>query len=344
MNTASPIGSSSGLLNTVDHVARPHSQPAWVATVTGLATSVLIHSSVIALGVLLLHEVPKLIKPALDVQAVVPTYTFDDRPSNDFPLMTPSSKVPGVDLNTPSLGVENGENQLKASGDVASTLLNADSLATSNAPSLKPGDGSIGTGKGDTGLQKGHPRGEKIVFITSSTGTPPGGMPVASKVVFLCDATGTMTGFKFDLLKQQLIQALPKKPTTSFNIVFFGEDKTQAIDKHQLLAATPQNRKKAVDFLAKASTGGSTNPIPGLEQAFALKPEVIWLLSDGEFDNLVSYDDVVRTIEKLNKNREVRVYTILFGDRDERAEQTLKKIASDNGGTFRFVTTEELLK
>lgn len=343
MNTAAPIGSSSGLLDAVDQASLPHTRPAWVATVTGLATSLLIHSSVIALGVLLLHEVPKLMTPTLIEQGVPPVATFEDAVTNDFPLASNPSKVTGIDLLAPSLGVEHGEREFKAAGDSPASLLSTE-LATSNVPGFKPGKDSIGTGPGPVGPQKGHPLGEPSVFFRDSTGTPPGSMPVASRVVFLCDATGTMTGLKFDLLKQQLIKALPKKPTTSFNIVFFGQDKTQAIDKSQLLPATPQNRKKAVEFLAKASTGGSTNPLPGLEQAFALKPEVIWLLSDGEFDNLVSYEEVMRTIEKLNKNNEVRVYTILFGDRDERAEKTLKKIAADNGGTFRFVTTEELLK
>jgi uncharacterized protein with von Willebrand factor type A (vWA) domain len=133
------------------------------------------------------------------------------------------------------------------------------------------------------------------------------------------------------------------KPTTSFNVILFADEKAEAFDK-ALLPATPPNKQKLARFLANTGARGATNPIPGLKQAFATNPEVIFFLSDGAFDNLVSYEEVLKTIDSLNKDKKVRVYTILFGDRDDRAEQTLRKIATDNGGVFNLVSTEQLLK
>ncbi|HZL37835.1 MAG TPA: hypothetical protein VFC78_21130 [Tepidisphaeraceae bacterium] len=66
----------------------------------------------------------------------------------------------------------------------------------------------------------------------------------------------------------------------------------------QLLPATPANKRRAMDFLEGSTAVGSTDPIPGLEAAFRQRPQVIYLLTDGDFpDN----DAVLRRICQLNK-------------------------------------------
>ena len=60
------------------------------------------------------------------------------------------------------------------------------------------------------------------------------------------------------------------------------------------------------------------------------KPDVIFLLSDGEFDEPELSREAARA-----ENSGTVIHTIAFISRD--GEETLKAIANDNGGTYRFV-------
>ena len=67
-----------------------------------------------------------------------------------------------------------------------------------------------------------------------------------------------------------------------------------------------------------------------------MKPEVIFLLTDGELDNGV--DDISKDVRQMlvEKNRShVVIHTIAF-ESDE-GTATLEAIARENNGTFRFV-------
>lgn len=108
------------------------------------------------------------------------------------------------------------------------------------------------------------------------------------------------------------------------------------------MRATPENRRKALRFLDGVTTGGTTDPVPALELAFRQRPQLVYLLTDGNFaDNAA----VARRIDQLNAGRMTRVNTIAFvGDDDTDREflDTLQQIAGDNGGTFRHVRESEL--
>jgi hypothetical protein len=168
----------------------------------------------------------------------------------------------------------------------------------------------------------------------------------AHKIVFVCDGTGTMDGLRKILLIRELNSTIAKlKPVQDFNVIFFKDGNNagvEAVDPNKLIPATPANVRRTAEVLNKVSFMGATNPLPAIELAFKQKPQLMYILSDGEFDNLVSYDDVIKRIAELNSDKKVAINTILFGDRDPRAEQALKKIAGDNGGTMTFVSVEAL--
>lgn len=342
-----PIGSSSGLAQTLEASIGHRPAAMWRATVAGLSTSLLLHGSILVLGIVLLREVPKLISPVQD-QGVVPTNTIesdDNRPS--LKNMYDSAQGPSNDIRVATVGQLDGEMEQKMRTEQWQQTLQADLTPASTigqGSQTMAGIKSIGTGTDKPGTQLGQIDGKnrrKIDFIGNGGST---GGPVASRVVFLCDATGTMTGLKFDLLKRELNTTISKlDPVQDFNVVFFADSGAQAIHT-ALLPGTPKNKTLARNFLDKFSPRGATNPIPGIEKAFAMKPEIIYLLSDGEFDNLIAYEEVIGKVKALNGKRATRVYTILFGDRDPRAEQTLKTIADNNGGMFRYVATDDLLK
>jgi uncharacterized protein with von Willebrand factor type A (vWA) domain len=162
----------------------------------------------------------------------------------------------------------------------------------------------------------------------------------ATRVAFLCDSSGSMMT-KFDGLRQELRKAVDGLlPVQSMSIIFFSEDAYLTLDKRSV-TASPGNKKKASDFLAKTSPHGSSDPIPGLRAAFAANPQTVYLLTDGDFPN---NQQVLDEIRKLNKDKKVKVHTIAFVDRGEEYEKLLKSIADENSGTYKFVGESDLGK
>jgi hypothetical protein len=87
--------------------------------------------------------------------------------------------------------------------------------------------------------------------------------------------------------------------------------------------------------------------VPALEQAFEVlaraDPErpgkLIYLLTDGVFpDN----KKVLELIRGLNRDKDVRIHTFLMGERHPVAVSVLKRIASENGGQFKYIRDEEI--
>ena len=209
---------------------------------------------------------------------------------------------------------------------------------------------TFGPGTGDgRGPGTGAGRGPLAPFGTPGGGVPgsfmrlPPGAGGAASIVYVCDASGSMVN-TFGSLKAQLVRSIRGlRAAQSFNVVFFQDEKCQALSPG-LLFATAENKQKAFAWLEGQTTSGTTNPIPGLELAFKGRPQLIYLLTDGDFpDN----DAVRRTIARLNAGRLTRVNTIVFvpgGGDDASAgfKALMRDIARENGGQFLRVSEDEL--
>lgn len=169
------------------------------------------------------------------------------------------------------------------------------------------------------------------------------GFENAKRVVFVCDGTGTMVK-KYPFLRAELTEAINRlKPDQSFNIVFFHDGpKAAAVDARALLPADDANKRKAIQFLEEFSASGQTYPVPALRMGLALEPDVLFFLSDGEFNNLGTYENIASAIAEANRGNRTRIHTVMFGGYDAEAERAMKRIAQLHGGTHRFVRDEEL--
>jgi len=213
---------------------------------------------------------------------------------------------------------------------------------------------SRGTGSGE------GPGGPAAGGVAAPFGMPGGGGGIgppagfvgisgnARRVVYICDATGTMLGLKFELLKKQLHTAIDKlKPIQFFNVIFFkggDSDKEWANPfGRELEGAKPSVKQRATEFIETFQVlGKGTNPLPALRLAFAQKPQLVYFLTDGQFDNVVSYEQVLAEVRRLNADKSVKVNTIAFMSEDPKAEQALETMAKENGGTFKKVTEKDL--
>jgi hypothetical protein len=155
---------------------------------------------------------------------------------------------------------------------------------------------------------------------------------LARRIVFVCDSSGSMMN-KWVPLCAELQKAVDGlKPYQSFDIILFGSSNVAMFGGGRLQPGTPANRGRVKQFLDGHSTTGQTDPMYALAEAFRHQPDLVFLLTDGEFSNNRA---VIGKIGELNKNKSAKVNTILFNESsDERADTVLRQIANENGGMF----------
>lgn len=325
------------------------SRTAFVQNVLPVLTSLLFHTGILVIGLLTYQSVKVLLHR--QVQTV----------AGDTPLISPAIMT-GLDdgfrgdQNNPRLrptqdqiddATANGWNTDRGtSRESIARSFNSESNSDASADALigvGPRTGKLGHSDGsggDGGLLAPFGLalrgGGSNVFRSGLPGTE---RPRSE--AFLCDASGSMLP-KFAALKSELNKAVQGlQPVQSFDIHFFSDNRAISLSP-QLLMATPENKLRALDFLENVTPRGSTDPIPSLDLAFKQHPQLIFLLTDGDFpDN----DAVLARIHQLEKDHHVRINTIAFvgeGDSDTAFMAVLQQIAKETGGVYRHVTEDEL--
>jgi hypothetical protein len=231
----------------------------------------------------------------------------------------------------------------------ASLLEGRASAVESALIGVRPGDAA------DSGLSGGNRSGLLAPF-----GVPGGGGGIgprssfiglggnAYRIAYVCDASGSMLSL-FDALKIELRRSIDAlRPVQSFNVIFFQEQGFAAADKTALLPATRQSKDQVWEFVSRMFVRGQTNPVPALDAAFKQNPELIYLLTDGDF-NSPGNDAVVKYCADRTRDGKVKINTIAFvpdGMKDNPLAmewvRALKQIAENSGGQFRAVTNADL--
>lgn len=330
-----------------DYVQQPQAtiwQHPFVQNVLPFVTSFLLHAGIIILGIATAKAV-QTVTQVVKEQIIIPDATIVEGaevggvPNPGLgadPNVTSDTQIdvqevaPKADKDS-KLKVELG------GGEVSSGLIGR---GVGGSTALNPGTGS-GMGSGDAvgspfGVPGGAGTGPKVGFMGASGN--------ATRIVFLCDASGTMV-VSFPMLRQELYRTLEKlQPIQFFNVIFFhgnadGSSASESIEgfPSSLVAATADNKSKAYAWIKGYGPEGSTDPFPAIEKAFAMKPQLLFVLTDG-FDNVSSYEAVRAAFKKANADGQVKVNTILLQTTaDPDLEDILKKIAEDNGGRYRAV-------
>ena len=162
-------------------------------------------------------------------------------------------------------------------------------------------------------------------------------------VTFCCDASVSMID-KLPALKRELAKSIEAmKPNQRFSIIFFVADHTETFEGGAMMAASPENKRRAYAWIEGRAARGTTDPSNGLEFAFAGRPDLMYFLTDGNFaDNAA----VLERVAALNAEPRVRVNTIAFvldGDAaiDGEFLTFLQTLADQNGGKFRIVAHDQ---
>ena len=151
-------------------------------------------------------------------------------------------------------------------------------------------------------------------------------------IAYVIDASGSMQGARFRRARQELVNALKEmRKEQQFYIVFYT-DQTYPLywpnSVAELQLATPVNLRKTGLWLEKAQTSGGTEPQEAMRIALGLKPDVVFLLSDGDIP------PETRSIVMQENKRSV-IHTIALGS--NKGAVVMKQIAAENKGEFKFI-------
>lgn len=182
------------------------------------------------------------------------------------------------------------------------------------------------------------PKADPTPPVASDPGTAASGLASffgqtgrGSRFVFVIDRSGSMKGGRFDAARFELIKSIRGLGDhESFSVVFY-DSRATPMPADGMVDATEANKNQFIEWVRTVSVGGGTNPTEALTVALReLRPDTIWLLSDGRFNVAVA-----DTVRQLNPNARVQINTIAFQDRG--GEAILKIIADENDGDYRFV-------
>jgi biopolymer transport protein ExbD len=158
----------------------------------------------------------------------------------------------------------------------------------------------------------------------------------AGKIVYLVDRSGSMTD-SIEIVKSELKRAIGDLAGgKQFHVIFYSSGPPVESAPKQLVAATEPNKAQAYKFIDNVVAQGETDPSEAIRRAFECKPDLIFLLTDGEFDR-----SIITLCKDLNKDRKVPIHTVGF--LYQSGEPVLKEIAADSGGRYKFVSDADLV-
>lgn len=180
-------------------------------------------------------------------------------------------------------------------------------------------------------------------------------------IVYVLDVSASMAAaglYKLELAKQSLLDHLfLLSGEDSFNIVTFYS--TVSRMSPQVLPATADNMSKAKRYLDRFQQDtildyNGTNTLGALQAAFAMKPDVVVLLTDGvptsAYGMVVETepDKIIGGVRTANTNRAGLFIVGLELDVKDTPNAPgallLKRLAEQTGGKIRFVNRDELIK
>jgi hypothetical protein len=270
-------------------------------------------------------------------EAMAPKPTFNDRLVSTRPTKFSLPEMPKIDMDQ---------------------MLPLDpSELVSDQVSGLVGSGGMGSGVGSGGLGSGG---------TGMTGTSFFGIKTEGRRFLLVfDVSGsvvnkaTASGFPLSEIKKETINLLAKLPLNArYSIVQFVRNFKPFTA--ELVPATPPNREAATKWIetewsesGQMAAGGngvrsaSPNGLPiVLDFAFSLKPDTIFLISDGSFEQTtpaaanrsIPTEELEAQIKKLQltAGKEVPIHFIGFQMKEE-AKDFWRKTAQRSGGKFREI-------
>lgn len=328
--------------------------PPWVEAAFPWAASFLLHLGFFLLLAFTLFAVNRATKEEAIEQIVIPTATVDPDAGTAGGIPNPGSGGdPTRDVAQDKMrdvvrtdGWASHESKTSVSsvlaGDASDSV--ADAIYAGGGATVG-GQGKGGSGQGDGGVVApfGVPGGGTGGAGPKSNFYGTGGG--ATKIVYILDNSGSMIDV-FDYLRKDVKKSVNNLfPIQQFGVIVFSEE---AVVIANMTRATNESKRelgaKIDTVVAQGQNDYTLAPYKdAFVKAFAMKPQLIYFLTDGAFD-----PKLLEELKALNKDKKVRINTIAFLSSAENAEfltlyEQLAAMAKENGGKFRKVTEKDMV-
>lgn len=262
-----------------------------------------------------------------------PTQATESDPSENprEPVSADSSAVP---TDAPDvgdlLGTGSGSDNSQSTQDVPRLI----------GPGLQSGGSSSGASGGSSLIQPAEAGGAKKLGGFGGPGetTFMNIVGVGKSFVYVIDTSSSMDGGRIRMAKGQLKASLRLlQPNQKFAVLFYNEYieklKLRRVAEQPMYFASDVNKQLALQQIETVTPDHGTDHFPALQEALALKPDVIYFLTDGEEPSLSPAE--LREVQALAGSTTIHV--IKFGDGRVTTTATswLEKLARQCSGEFR---------
>ena len=330
-----------------DEVLEEDGLPPWFDAAAPWMASIVFHLGV---GLLVLFLAWFVIgaanRLARDVEPIVIPSTFQD-PGTPGGLPAPgelNSSREAAQNRIKNLMQSDGWAQYESNTPAASSMLNEAGGAEAADVIFRGVGGSTGIGQGN-GMGSGGP--------LAPYGTPGGGWGAGPKsnffgngggafrIVYVIDHSGSLVD-NFDFLREEVKRSVGNLlPVQQFAVVAFSEDVRVLgpLGLQRATASAKRNLDRRIDEIdARGQNDDLLLPFErAFETAFSMKPQLIYFLTDGAFD-----PKLFDLVNGLNRSHKIRINTLAFVNADPRYARQLRKLAQDNGGTYKFISEKDL--
>lgn len=150
--------------------------------------------------------------------------------------------------------------------------------------------------------------------------------------VFVVDTSGSMMqNDRYLRCRTELLRSIGAlKYQQKYYVVFFNHT-TFPMPEHKLVEARPAQITKTQEWCKLAIPAGGTDPWDGLAQALHLKPDAIYLLTDGDFNPAV----VERLAHAQPQTKKIPIHTICFESLS--GAPVMEAIAKQTNGSYLYV-------
>jgi hypothetical protein len=192
----------------------------------------------------------------------------------------------------------------------------------------------------------------------------------ARRIVYVVDASGPMAStLKF--VKEELTRSVTRlDPQQEFQVIVFQQPVGSSVttlssfavsgSTPTLTGASPEAKASLSRWLPQVRPGGRSDPLPALEAALALNPDLVFLLTRSinrsvGFDAAAYRQRVMDALDRLNPvtswldgstpSRRTRIKTVQFLDDDPTGlMQEIARVHGDGDGAYRLLGRSEVAK
>ena len=265
--------------------------------------------------------------------------TPPNEPIDEFQDLEIESQLELEELETP-LPTQLEDSGMASLGEVATDSLLPDHAELGPIAGDSIGDwgsmfGEEGSGLDELGSGQGN-------ALTSFFGTKSN----ARRVVFVIDNTGSMRRGGLETVIVEMTKTVEQLDRRQeFYVLFFGDQVYPLFfprSINEFVRPTKENKQKLRQWLdtVEFCTGGVWQLTQALEAAYKLRPDVVYLLTDGRHWDMVRADykvEAVRNLRSVANPQGIPVHTLGMGCETDLERDNLFQVARANGGTFREV-------